>query len=214
MFKLKHMVLCIVLCLTMVITSGAIYAAEPAANSSNGSLPFINEAQEAILDEMLHHQAEQAVAEVIEEANRSNLSLAPSKRPTYETKYGTEQKVSAPFRAADGQPPGGYRFNTGGTVNIETTAGTTFTFSYEFPKPFEKIGIAATPGKSTTKVTGYSVNIPASKTKFYKVYISNIYKCQPFIVYEISSVTGKKSVYHKGSSKIYYATDNKTKVVE
>lgn len=212
MFKFKHMVLCIVLCLTMVMTTATIYAAEPTINTSNGAL--MSETQEAILGEMLHHQAEQAAAEVIEEANKSNLNMPLSKRPTYETKYGTEKNISAPFKAANGQPSGGYRFNTGGQVNIETTAGTAFTFNYTFPEPFGQIGISATPGKSTTKVTGYSVKIPASKTTFYKVYISNIYKCQPFIVYEISAVTGKKTVYYRGSSKVYHASDNQVRAVK
>lgn len=155
------------------------------------------------IDEILDAKINQIIQEELDNVEASGITLYSTSKPKYVTVYGAKKTTKAPYKRMAGQPDGGYQFTGGGTVNINNTGGTTFTFSYSFPTPYGSIGISAKPGKKATKVTGYSATIPASSKYHYLVYVSNTYKSKPYIIYEDST---KTKIVHKGAVSTLYST--------
>lgn len=185
--------------------------------SENGIQKYTLALDEKDVDKLLYQKCQADIDNVIAHAKASNtfnLSTvnATSGRPTYTYTYGRTYYVKSPFKKVAGQPTNGYRLSTGGTVSIEPSGGPTFSFSYNFPYPFNSIGIAMTPGKIVSYATTINIRIPASATHHYLAYLSNTYKCQPYIVYKV--VNGSKSVYYKGASSVWYQADAEMRQVD
>lgn len=207
----------------MFVAPAFTYATENSSTTNNSNMTLIyDENNEKVyettltdteIEALLDEQEEKEIqAKIAEDQSLNTMRKVSSGRPQYTTKHGSYKNVKAPYKAVAGQRPKGMQINTGGTINIDNQGGTSFSFSYTFPAPFNAIGIAATPGKVVARVTGYSANIPASNTKFYKAYLANIYRCRPYIVYKV--VNGKKSVYHKGVSRVIIQTSIKVREVK
>lgn len=181
--------------------------------NANGEQTYTTSLTDSEIEQALDEQMQKEIDAIIAEGEANGISLFASTagRPTYTTTHGDTEIVTAPKKKVSGQPAGGVQFSNGGSVYVDWSGGTSFSFSYSFPTPYGSIGLSATPGKKVTQATGVAVKIPASKTKHYVVYLANRYKCRPYIVYEVSN--GKKSVYYKGSSKVWYQSDFSLKTI-
>lgn len=170
--------------------------------NTNGEQTYTTKLTNAEIEQNLDKQIETEINNIISEGRGEGIFLMASSRPTYTTTHGATKEVKAPYKKVAGQPSGGVQFSTGGSIFVDWSGGTSFSFSYSFPTPYGSIGLSATPGKKVSQAKGVQVNIPASKTQHYIVYMANTYKCKPYIVYEVTN--GKKSVYYKGTSKVWY----------
>lgn len=117
----------------------------------------------------------------------------------YSTTNGKKTFVRTPYKAVAGQPTGGTKFQSGGTILVVETGGGSINFTYSFPTPFGSIGLSGPLGKKVT-TGGYAVKIPGGA--YYKATQSDGLYCTPYAIYR--TVNGKKTLVNRGASSTHY----------
>ncbi|MEG0076550.1 hypothetical protein [Anaerorhabdus sp.] len=193
--KLMKYLLCAFIMLTCIAPS--VLAEEDENYTIDEVIIYQSNLSRDEIEESLIKQIDLEVQSLTSKHDENGLLRA---RPTYETVYGTTQRVDYTGKCGNQNLPGGRQFPTGGGFYFSDQGGPTLSVSVGFPAPYNLIGFSVSFGNSST--SGIFVNAP-NKVDYFLLYSKMTYDVKPYVVYETDSF-GNKKVYSRNVVKTLY----------